>query len=114
MMIPSPDSPGSDPGLSSDPIPIDTDHIDIAKPRKRESEVYQLVLNFIKRHTERPVSHEDAGLDSLKGPLEKPTGWTASFWSFLKAEENQKVLGWIGGGLVVVATGLWAVVTFYV
>jgi tetratricopeptide (TPR) repeat protein/pimeloyl-ACP methyl ester carboxylesterase len=73
-MIVKPDS--SDPGLSSDPIPIDTDHIDIAKPVNRKSEVYQLVLNFIKRHTERPVSHEE-------GPLEKPIdwlfGWKASF-----------------------------------
>ncbi|MGB8900034.1 MAG: hypothetical protein WCC90_12730, partial [Methylocella sp.] len=76
-MIVKPDS--SDPGLSSDPVPIDTDHIGIAKPLNRESEVYQLVLNFIKRHTERPVSHEETG----NGPLEKPidwlSGWTASF-----------------------------------
>ena len=115
-MIVKPDS--SDPGLSSDPVPIDTDHIDIAKPLNRESEVYQLVLNFIKRPAERPVSHEQIGIDDLKRPLEKPIdglfGWTASFWSFLKAEENQKLLGWIGGGLAVLATGLWVVfVHFY-
>ena len=115
-VIVKPDS--SDPGLSSDPIPIDTDHIDIAKPLNRESEVYQLVLNFIKRPTERPISREQIGIDGPKGPLEKPIdglfGWTASFWSFLKAEENQKLLGWIGGGLVVLAGGLWAVfVHFY-
>ena len=115
-MFVKPDS--SDPGLSSDPVPIDTDHIDIAKPLNCESEVYQLVLNFIKRHTDRPVSHEEIRIDGLKGPLEKPIdglfGSTASFWSFLKAEENQKLLGWIGGGLVVLATGFWAVFTFYV
>ena len=115
-MIVKPDS--SDPGLSSDPVPIDTDHIDIAKPLNRESEVYQLVLNFIKRPTGRPVSHEEIGIDGLKGPLGKPIdglfGWTASFWSFLKAEENQKLLGLIGGGLVVLSTGFWAVyVHFY-
>ena len=63
-MIVKPDS--SDPGLSSDPIPIDTDHVDIAKPVNRESEVYQLVLNFIKRHTERPVSHEERKIDAVK------------------------------------------------
>ncbi|MGO8843937.1 MAG: hypothetical protein ACLQFI_01000 [Methylocella sp.] len=35
-------------------------------------------------------------------------------WSFLKAEDNQKLLGWIGGGLVIAAGGLWAVfVHFY-
>jgi hypothetical protein len=35
-------------------------------------------------------------------------------WSFLKAEENQKLLGWIGGGVAVAVGGLWAVFTFYV
>jgi hypothetical protein len=32
-----------------------------------------------------------------------------SFWRFLRDKRNQQVLGWIGGGLVFVATGLWAV-----
>ena len=80
-MIVKPDS--SDPGLSSDPVPIDTDHIAIAKPVNRESEVYQLVLSFIKRPTERPVSPEEIRVDALEGPLEKPIdwlfGWKASF-----------------------------------
>jgi pimeloyl-ACP methyl ester carboxylesterase len=40
-MVVKPDS--SDPGLASDPIPIDTDHIEIAKPANRQSLVYQLV-----------------------------------------------------------------------
>jgi len=31
-----------------------------------------------------------------------------SFWRFLRDKRNQQVLGWLGGGLVVVATGLWA------
>ena len=31
-----------------------------------------------------------------------------SFWRFLRDKRNQQVLGWIGGGLVFVATGLWA------
>jgi hypothetical protein len=31
-----------------------------------------------------------------------------SFWRFLRDKRNQQILGWIGGGLVVVATGLWA------
>jgi len=72
-MIVKPDS--SDPGLSSDPIPIDTDHIDIAKPANRESEVYKLVLNFIKRPAERRASHEETG----NGPLEKPIDWLSSW-----------------------------------
>ena len=32
----------------------------------------------------------------------------SSFWWFLRDKRNQQVLGWIGGGLVFVATGLWA------
>jgi exonuclease VII small subunit/pimeloyl-ACP methyl ester carboxylesterase len=56
-MIAKPDS--GDPGLSSDPVPIDSDHTTIAKPANRESEIYQLVRNFIMRHAERPVSHEE-------------------------------------------------------
>jgi hypothetical protein len=34
--------------------------------------------------------------------------------AFLRDEANRAFLGWIGGGLVVLATGLWAVFTFYV
>jgi hypothetical protein len=32
----------------------------------------------------------------------------SSFWRFLRDKRNQQVLGWIGGGLAFVATGLWA------
>ena len=32
-----------------------------------------------------------------------------AFWRFLRDKRNQQVLGWAGGGLVVAATGLWAV-----
>ena len=34
--------------------------------------------------------------------------------AFLRDESNRALLGWIGGGLVVLATGLWAVFTFYI
>jgi hypothetical protein len=34
--------------------------------------------------------------------------------AFLRDEANRALLGWIGGGLGVLATGLWAVFTFYV
>ena len=32
----------------------------------------------------------------------------SSFWRFLRDRRNQQVLGWLGGGLVVAATGAWA------
>jgi hypothetical protein len=35
-----------------------------------------------------------------------------SIWTFVKKSENRAILSWIGGGVVVVAGGLWAVVTF--
>jgi TIR domain len=42
----------------------------------------------------------DAAKNQLKG--------TDGLWGFLRDKSNQQVLGWLGGGLVVVATGLWA------
>jgi hypothetical protein len=32
----------------------------------------------------------------------------ASIWSFLQDDTNRTVLGWVGGGIVVAVTGLWA------
>jgi hypothetical protein len=34
-------------------------------------------------------------------------------WAFLKDPGNQAVLSWIGGGVVVAAGGIWAVVKFF-
>ena len=36
----------------------------------------------------------------------------AKLWNFLQQERNRQILGWIGGGLVVVAGGIWAVFIF--
>ncbi len=36
-----------------------------------------------------------------------------SFWAFLADPQHREVLGWIGGGIVVAAGGLWAVFKFY-
>jgi hypothetical protein len=33
-------------------------------------------------------------------------------WPFLQQDKNRQVLGWLGGGVVVFAGGLWAVVNF--
>jgi tetratricopeptide (TPR) repeat protein/pimeloyl-ACP methyl ester carboxylesterase len=63
-MIVKPDS--SDPGLATDPIPIDSDHITIVKPANRENEIYKLFKGFILRHNERPVSHEERKIDAVK------------------------------------------------
>lgn len=36
-----------------------------------------------------------------------------ALWTFLKDPANRAVLGWIGGGIVVVVGGLWAAFQFY-
>jgi hypothetical protein len=36
-----------------------------------------------------------------------------AFWQFLRDKRNQQVLGWLGGGLVVAATGLWAAFLYF-
>ncbi|MGH6842577.1 MAG: esterase/lipase family protein, partial [Methylocella sp.] len=63
-MIVKPDS--SDPGLATDPVPIDSDHLTIVKPANRESEIYKFVRDFILRRAERPVSHEEIKIDAVK------------------------------------------------
>jgi tetratricopeptide (TPR) repeat protein len=56
-MVVKPDS--SDPGLSSDPIAIDADHVAIAKPRDRNSQVYKLIRQFIARASAPPPRIEE-------------------------------------------------------
>jgi hypothetical protein len=34
-------------------------------------------------------------------------------WAFLQDEANRTVLGWIGGGIVVVVGGLWTAFKFF-
>ena len=34
-------------------------------------------------------------------------------WRFLRDKRNQQVLGWLGGGLVVAATGLWVAFVYF-
>ena len=38
---------------------------------------------------------------------------TNGLWGFLRDKGNQQVLGWLGGGLVVAATGLWAAFVYF-
>ena len=35
-----------------------------------------------------------------------------SVWSFVRKRSNQRLITWVGGGGVVAATGIWAVVTY--
>jgi len=38
----------------------------------------------------------------------------SSLWEFIRQKRNREVLGWLGGGLVVAATGLWAAIVYLV
>jgi hypothetical protein len=55
------------------------------------------------------------------GAIVAAAGWLVSIirieimrrlWRLLRVQSNRALLSWIGGGLVVVAAGLWAVVTY--
>jgi hypothetical protein len=35
-----------------------------------------------------------------------------SVWTFVRKPSNQRLLSWLGGGGVVIATGIWAVLTY--
>jgi pimeloyl-ACP methyl ester carboxylesterase/DNA-binding Lrp family transcriptional regulator len=59
-----PDS--SDPGLLSDPVPVDADHIGIAKPSNRDNEIYQKVLAFIEREATRPVTEVEKNIVAVR------------------------------------------------
>ncbi len=45
------DSETGDPGLLSDPIPVDADHGTICRPASRDSEVYALIKDFLKKES---------------------------------------------------------------
>jgi hypothetical protein len=36
-----------------------------------------------------------------------------ALWRFLRDKRNQQVLSWVGGGLVIAATGLWAAFVYF-
>ena len=36
----------------------------------------------------------------------------SSIWAFLRKPSNQRMLSWLGGGGVIAAGGIWAVVTY--
>jgi tetratricopeptide (TPR) repeat protein len=63
-MVVKPDS--SDPGLASEAIGIDADHIQIAKPLSTEHHVYKLVRAFIERETERAVTETERKVDEVR------------------------------------------------
>jgi hypothetical protein len=37
----------------------------------------------------------------------------SGLWRFIRQKRNREILGWLGGGLVVLATGLWAAIVYF-
>jgi hypothetical protein len=37
----------------------------------------------------------------------------SNLWKFIRQKRNREVLGWLGGGFVVAATGLWAARVYF-
>lgn len=60
ILIVEPDS--SDPGLLSDPILIDADHISICKPNSSSSAIYSLIKDFIGRKVD--LQQQEAGSEA--------------------------------------------------
>ena len=36
----------------------------------------------------------------------------SSLWTFLRKPSNQRLLTWLGGGVVVIVSGMWTVATY--
>jgi hypothetical protein len=62
-------------------------------------------VDFAGRDTSDLPTKTHVGQSQLKG--------VDGFWGFLRDKRNQQVLSWLGGGLVVAATGLWAAFVYF-
>ena len=56
--------------------------------------------------------HANLRVSGAQSPLMDLQGMNR-FWRFLRDKRNQQVLGWLGGGLVVAATGLWIAIVYF-
>src|SRR5947207_10397755 len=63
-------------------------------------------VNITGRDSSEFPTNTHAAQSDLKG--------TDGLWGFLRDKSNQQVLGWLGGGLVVAVTGLWAAFVYFV
>jgi hypothetical protein len=37
----------------------------------------------------------------------------SGLWSFLSAKSNREIIGWLGGGIVIVIAGLWTAFVYF-
>jgi hypothetical protein len=59
---------------------------------------------------QRPTSAPSSLADSDSAPSRRHS----RLWNFLSKDKNRAVLGWIGGGIIVVISALWAVFVYLV
>ena len=77
------------------------------------------LIRGLKGHTDQAGAVD--GVHLAGGESEVPTTFVAQsqlkgtdgLWGFLRDKRNQQVLGWLGGGLVVAATGLWVAFVYF-
>ena len=71
-----------------------------SRPREREHHLAQ------EHHALQPKVCNRAVLKQMEGTH------MGSVWTFVRKPSNQRLITWVGGGGVVAATGIWAVVTY--
>lgn len=85
-----PDS--ADPGVFEAPIPVDANHISIAKPQDRNAEVYRHVLHFVT--TKNSASHAMAELtDVMQRQVERLEGIERQMAAFREAKIGAVEIG---------------------
>lgn len=67
------DEAAADPGLHANPIPIDANHVTIAKPRSRDELLYILVLEFIQKDVKTSIAGER--VEKALPPVDVERSW---------------------------------------
>jgi hypothetical protein len=88
-------------------LPEDLKELSLRNGMEIRHASFQDDMNRLIRGLKGQSDQADAadGVQSQQGP--------GGLWGFLRDKGNQQVLGWLGGGMVVVAMGLWAAFVYF-
>jgi TIR domain len=87
-----------------DQIPSYLKAVTILAPQGNVAAETSAKVDEMARHAE--ADFEEASNDTEPGKAVNP------LWAFLGQRKNREILAWIGGGVVVVAAGLWAIFVY--
>jgi TIR domain-containing protein len=87
-----------------DQIPPYLKAVTILEPQGNVAAETSAKVDEMGRHTE--AAFGEASIDTGPSKAVNP------LWAFLSQKKNREVLAWIGGGLVVVAAGVWALFVY--